>query len=186
MVVFVTGPMTNVASAVLLDPSIVPRLDLWVICMGYDAETGKWNKDEFNSNNDRGALDVLLNTEGLELSVMTATASRALVFQKDVTEQRLTGKGGVWDYLVDRWDAYNAVKTWSSADSNDRHWIMWDISLIEAFLHPGMARASLVETPPGNTPRRIRVFTRIDAEDMEGDYWEALESYRERAGSEDR
>ncbi len=90
------------------------------------------------------------------------------------------GKGGIWDYLVDRWDAYNAVKTWSSEESNDQRWIMWDVALIEAFLHPRMARAALVRTPPENTPRRIRVFTRIDADEMEEDYWEALEAYRER------
>ena len=71
------------------------------------------------------------------------------------------GKGGIWDYLVDRWDAYNAVKTWSSEDSDDQRWIMWDVALIEAFLHPRMARAALVRTPPENTPRRILYVSRL-------------------------
>ena len=48
-----------------------------------------------------------------------------------------------------------------------------------------MARAALVRTPPENTPRRIRVFTRIDADEMEEDYWEALEAYRERGSLRD-
>jgi len=62
----VFGPMTNVASAILTDPAIVPKLRVHAMGLRYNHKTSKWNKNEFNTKNDVHAMDVLLNREGLE------------------------------------------------------------------------------------------------------------------------
>jgi purine nucleosidase len=63
-------------------------------------------------------MNVLLDTVGLDLQIMTATISASLVFQKEVVDQKLKGKSGVWDFLVQRWEEY-------PASTNEKQWIMW-------------------------------------------------------------
>lgn len=84
------GPMTNVASAILQDSSIVPKLRVHIMGLRYDPETGEWNKNEFNTNNDPEAMNVLLNRKGLQVHVMTATTSADLIFYKKEVEDHLT------------------------------------------------------------------------------------------------
>jgi hypothetical protein len=51
---------------------------------------------------------------------------------------------------------------------------MWDLALVEAVIHPGMAKFESVETPPENTSRKIEVITGIDVDAMKGLFWEKL------------
>jgi hypothetical protein len=51
---------------------------------------------------------------------------------------------------------------------------MWDLALIEAILHPGLADYKSVKTPPENTRRKVKVYTSISAQAMEAEFWEAL------------
>ena len=103
LTVFVLGSFTNLASAILLHPEIVPRLRACVIGLTYHPKKGL-GKKEFNASNDLHAVEALLDTKDLELVVMTATASRPMVYERAEVDRRLAGKGGPWDYLVDRGD----------------------------------------------------------------------------------
>ena len=101
----ILGPCTNIASAVLIEPSIIPKLSVNYLGFWYDVVTNTWSKREFNTNNDPNAVDVLLNTANLEFRVMTATTSEHLEFEKTVMDELLKGKGGIGDYLIDRWES---------------------------------------------------------------------------------
>lgn len=166
------GAVTNVASAVLLDPSIVPKLRVGAMLLRYDAAENRWNRREFNADNDQKAVDVLLGTPGLDLRIMTATASRPFVLRKETVEARLRGKGGVWDALVDRWDGYLKTMTWSIAGmDHSKEWVMWDIAIVEATADPSRASSRRVTGPTG---REVTVYTSIDADGMRAAFWEAV------------
>ena len=72
--VIILGSCTNVASAILLAPDIVPKLKVHYLGFWHDPSTNTYDKKEFNSGNDTLAVDVLLNTPGLSFDVMTATS----------------------------------------------------------------------------------------------------------------
>jgi predicted dienelactone hydrolase len=172
--VAILGPCTNLASAVLMEPAIVPRVVCHFIGLRYDHRQKLWSRDEFNTNNDPNALDVLLNTPGLEFHLMTATASQHLVFEKAEVIRRWKGKGGVADHLLGIWEGYR--RAWQERIAPTKAtWTMWDIALIEALARPELAKAVTVDTPPENRRRPISVWIEIDVNAMRDDFWQAFE-----------
>jgi purine nucleosidase len=165
LTVVALGALTNVASAIMMDPSIAGRMHLY--WLGGEVRDGIWNKSEFNALNDIQALNEVLNARDLELSVMPANVSRALTFQYDDTATRLRGRNRLADFLLDRWNRHAP-----GASS----WIMWDLAAVEWLLNPGLVKAAMVSTPPENTKREVRVATSIDAGKMRANFWEALKS----------
>ena len=51
-----------------------------------------FDKKEFNSGNDTLAVNILLDTPNLDLTIMSATTSQHLVFEKEIVDQHLKGK----------------------------------------------------------------------------------------------
>ncbi len=176
LTVAILGPCTNLASAVLMEPQIIPRLACYYIGLRYDPKQRLWSRDEFNTNNDPNALDVLLNAPGLEFHLMTATTSGSLTFAKADVERRLKGKGGVADFLVRLWDNYD--RAWQRRVAPTKAtWTMWDIALIAAIARPKLAKAVTIDTPPENFKRPISVWVEIDAEGMRDDFWQTTERW---------
>ena len=99
---------------------------------------------------------------------MTVNVSGDLKFQKTETAEKLRDKGDIWIYLLGCWD-----KNWPDY----QEYIMQDVSLVEAILHPKFATARELYTPPENTHRKIKVYTKIKTEAMIKDYWKAVEEY---------
>lgn len=153
--VFVLGASTNVASAILLDPNIVPKIRVHALAMTYNDANNTWSKDEFNVNNDPYANEVLLNSHGLELVVMQGNASKHLVMNKSNAESYMVGRPGILGYMIQTWHQHPFAKDRSE-------WIMWDIAIFEAFLDPGSATKKTVSTPSGNASRSITVYTAIN------------------------
>ncbi|MBD3266929.1 hypothetical protein GF373_09690 [bacterium] len=170
LTVITTGAVTNMASAVLLDPTIKSKIRCFT--MGLKYEDGKWKTNEFNAANDLNAVECLFQADGFEWHVMTATASRALVFKKAKAVEELEGKGGVYEYILDYW--LNFDPPWKPGSSTNK-WVMWDIAAVEAMIHPAYATEKKVSPPKkGKSERQVWVYTQIDAEKMEQDFWQAL------------
>lgn len=170
--VAVLGPCTNVASAVLMEPAIIPKLAAYYIGFWHDPESGTWSKREFNTDNDPNAVNTLLNTPALEFHIMTASTSQHLVFEKTEVDWHLKGKGGIGDYLVKRWESYD--RFWQKEDPEKTKWIMWDVAIIEALADPSLASQNTFLTPHDNLKREIFVYTDIDVPKMKARYWEAF------------
>lgn len=170
--VVVLGSCTNVASAILEDPSIIPKLKVHYLGFWHNVETNTYNKKEFNTGNDPKAVEILLNTEGLDLNIMTATTSQHLVFTKEEVDDNLKNKGGISDYLINRWETYE--RWWTKEDLEKRTWIMWDVAIIEALAHPELSKTETFLTPIENTQRLIKIHTEIDVEIMKTDFWQSL------------
>jgi inosine-uridine nucleoside N-ribohydrolase len=166
LMVITLGATTNLASAILMDSSIIPKLDCYIMGLKYDPFKRAWNKNEFNARNDLDAMDIILNAKDLDLTVMTATVAGELKFQKKETFEKLRDKGNIWNWLLQNWE-----NNWPE----NQEWIMQDVALIEAILHPKFATLKEIYTPPENTRRKIRIYTKIKTEAMIKDYWKAAE-----------
>ncbi|MEL6853187.1 MAG: nucleoside hydrolase, partial [Bacteroidota bacterium] len=174
--IVILGSCTNVASAILVDPTIIPKVSVSYLGFWHDTTDNHYDKKEFNSGNDTLAVNVLLNTPGLAMEVMTATTSQRLVFRKKVVDQYLTGKGALAAYLQNRWETYE--RWWTQEDPEKTAWIMWDVAIIEALIHPEMAERRLYPTPPENYPREIGIYAAIDTAAMEAGFWERFTAWQ--------
>ncbi|QNK76485.1 nucleoside hydrolase [Winogradskyella sp. PAMC22761] len=170
--IVVLGSCTNIASAILEDPTIIPKIKVHYLGFWHTPETNIYNKKEFNSGNDPIAVEVLLNTKTLDLDVMTATTSQYLVFTKQEVDLHLKDKKGIADYLINRWETYN--RWWTKEDPKKEKWTMWDIAIIEALAKPELSTVENHLTPPENTQRNIGIHTKIDADQMTSDFWNTL------------
>ncbi|MEM6630038.1 MAG: nucleoside hydrolase [Bacteroidota bacterium] len=173
--VAILGPATNLASAILLEPRIIPKVVAQYLGFWHDLESGTWSKREFNTSNDPNAVDVLLNTPGLEFHVMTASTSQHLIFEKTLVDRQLKGKGGIGDFLVERWENYD--RFWKKEDPEKARWTMWDIALILALAAPSLATSTQVKSPYDNLERNIYAYTSIDETAMEHMYWKNFQQY---------
>ncbi len=168
----ILGPCTNVASAILEDPTITPKLSVHYIGFWHTAATNTVNRNEFNSRNDQNAVDVLLNTVGLDFNVMTATTSKHLVFKKSDVDLHLKNKSEIGNYLANRWETY--TRWWTKKDPEKNEWIMWDVAIIEALANPKLSVKQQFLTPKTNTQRYIGMHTAINAEQMTTNFWNVV------------
>ena len=162
LIVVCTGASTNLASAIKLAPEIAPRIKAYIIGFHCDPESGVWNKSEFNVRRDLDAADFLLNQADLELCVMPANVSKAVVFARDETFARQEQMGPLGAHLTAKW-----LRKFPEHET----WIMWDLALVEALLSPDLATTRRVSTPPENTQREVLVYDSIDASAMMEKYW---------------
>jgi inosine-uridine nucleoside N-ribohydrolase len=158
--VFVLGAYTSVASALLIDPSIKDKMAVYV--MGYNYIDGRLQTDEFNCQGDQNAA-ASIRRSGVDLYVMAASTLRDFNWAKADVDAHLKGQGGIRDYLVKRWE------TWAPTSPQR---ILWDIAVFEAFLRPQSATLKEI-VQDGFT---IRVWTGVDKEAMQADYWAATKS----------
>ncbi|MEX0982528.1 MAG: nucleoside hydrolase [Bacteroidales bacterium] len=155
------GAVTNLASAIQMDTTIVPRIRWYGMGLKYDDRKQVWDKNEFNTRNDLDGMDYLLNREGLETHIMTATTAQAFIFEQTETFDLLFFRAPRYTYLVDHW---------KNRFPNDRNRIMWDLALIQAIMNPDLVTEKDIWTPDENFRRRISVYTHIDAEKMKLEY----------------
>lgn len=159
------GAMTNAATALMLAPDIKDKIRLYSLGSWYTPETKAWNKSEFNIRCDLNAFDYLLNLEGLDFTIMTTTTSFALKFDRDETYDRLDESVEIERILADRWRIQNP---------QDKTRVMWDLALVEAYLHPEWSTVATVLAPPENTQRLVKVYVDIDADQMRNEFWRII------------
>jgi len=160
------GPTTNLASAILMDSIIIQKLDCYISGLKYDPFRRAWNKNEFNTRNDLDALDLILNTRNLQITVMPTTVSEEMKFQSSETFEKMNNKGNIWDYLMKCWEADSPAKQECTMNS---------LALIEALIHPKYATTRELYGPPENDHRKLRVYTKIKTESMIKDFWKDVE-----------
>jgi inosine-uridine nucleoside N-ribohydrolase len=166
LTVLALGALTNVASALMIEPAIAPKIRLYWLGAFVDMDRGVWDKSEFNCLNDIPALNEVLNRRELELRVMPASVARALTFAYADTAGRLGRHGRLGEFLLARWKQHAPGAA---------TWIMWDLAAAEWLLRPELVKWKKLRTPPENTPREVDVAVSIDAGAMRADFWQALE-----------
>lgn len=165
LIVMCLGASTNLASAIALEPGIAKNIEARILAFHFDWTKKVWNKSEFNVRRDLNAADYLLNCKELELHIMPTSVSRQLTFSRDETFEKHRRLGELGEYLTGKWKARFA---------SSKTWIMWDITLVEALLHPQLATSEQVTTPPENVQRKVWMYRTIDAKAMQADYWSVV------------
>lgn len=163
--VLTLGALTNIATAVMQAPEILPKIKVFSLGAKYNPDTKVWNKSEFNIRNDLNAFDYLLDLPGLDFTIMPLEAALPLQFEREDTYARLDAARPMEKILEDRWREQNP---------QDAKRVMWDLALVEAYLKPQLCRITTATTPPENKQRPVRVYVRIDAQAMAADFWQVL------------
>ena len=164
----ILGSCTNVASALLEAPEIKSKLMISYIGFWHDPVKNTYNKNEFNTNNDTIATNFLLDYEGLSFQVMSATTSQYLVFDKAITFEKL-GNNNLGKYIKERWESYE--RWWTKNDLEKKRWIMWDLAIIQALVHPEWTKIKSFKTPLENRSRQIQIYTDIDTLKIQDNFW---------------
>jgi inosine-uridine nucleoside N-ribohydrolase len=178
LVLVILGSCTNVASAILQDPGIIPKVRVHYLGIWHNPETNEYDKKEFNSNNDSLAVDFLLSTSGLDLTIMSATTSQHLVFDKDLTRNELADNGELGEYLMNRWDTFR--RWWKPEDLGKQKWIMWDVAILESISNPDLAEKKTFLTPAHLGARPVTIYTKINETEMEARYWKTVDKLNRR------
>lgn len=163
--VLTLGALTNIASALILAPDILPKVRCYALGARYDAKTKAWGKNEFNIRNDLNAFDYLLNLEGCDFVVMPVGTALPLQFDREETYRRLDESNATEKILANRWREHFPT---------NNTWVMWDLALVEAYLRPDLATLKKVKTPRENRRRKIEAYVDIDEKAMAEDFWKRL------------
>jgi purine nucleosidase len=109
---FVTflGPITDMASAILLDPAIVgrPVVVVWIGGMGHGGVDPSYDAIEFNLRNDITAANVVFDS-GMTLWQVPANVYSAVSVGYAELEEKIAGTSKLADYLIEQLVEWNAA-----------------------------------------------------------------------------
>ncbi len=166
--VIVIGASSNISSALLADSTIKSKIHIYLLGAQFDVAKNVWNKNEFNVRNDLNSFDYLLNLDGLELTIMPANITYDLQLTRKIAKENLENRNELFQFLYSRSNLVGAKETW----------VMWDLALIEAYLHPNLASQQTVKTPQENKQRNISAYTSIDHQKMEEVFLSRILSFK--------
>ncbi len=168
LTVIALGALTNVASAIFLDESIASKLTLYWFGTSYDFEKEVLRRHDFNSLMDPYALDVLLFSE-VEMYVMPNNVGTQMKFNFEKTKEMISSTS-IGKFLIDRW--------YTHLDGGRAERTLWDLALIEAFLHPEWATITEVQTSKDNGSKKIKYYSDIDEEKMRADFFKVMNTFK--------
>jgi purine nucleosidase len=163
------GALTNVASLIALDPSVKSRIRVYSLGGGYDFAKKAWNKNEFNVRCDLNAYDFMMNQAGLDWTVMPIHSVMHYKFDREVVYENFSDTNPVEQLMEKRWRETNP---------QDKTRTLWDLGLVQAYLLPKLAPVATVPAPPENTQPTVKIFTKLDAQGMDADFWEQVKKHR--------
>lgn len=167
--VIALGALTNVASALTIDPSIVEKIEVFWLGSTYDFEKGIFSQTDFNCVMDNYALQYLLHSN-VEMHILPLNVAREM----KVSYVELRGKFidySLGKYLIRRWDEH--------LDPLRKERILWDVALVEAFLHPEWTVSTTIRMSKDNGDRNIEFYREIDADLMKQDFETKITDFKE-------
>jgi purine nucleosidase len=171
------GAITNVASALLLDPSIVDRIV--VVWLGGHPWYWKGPNDEFNLRQDGTAARVVFDSGVPLVHVPCANVAEHLRSTLPEMREFVKGRGAIGDYLYEIFEAY-------FPEHYARSKVIWDISTIAWLNDPSFVPSELLPSPvlradltwgPVDPSRHlIRQATTVKRDLVFGDLFHRLEA----------
>ncbi len=162
--ILVLGALTNVASAVFIEPSIAEKLDVYWLGTEMEFETGMLKRNDFNPMMDQFALDYLLNSK-VNMHIMPVSVALAMQVDFDKMNTKI-GNHFLGGFLMKRWEDH--------LDGSRRNRILWDLALITAFIKPSLATTKVVHTSKDSGNRSITFYDTIDADAIYADFYATL------------
>lgn len=183
LTVLMIGAGTDVASAILTDPTIVNRIR--VIQMGFTDERGG---DEFNVANDVRAVQAILDSDVPLVIGPGKVCRESLSLSLDQARQMLSERGPIGAWLLEEYQAwyYRYVKPLRVNDFS-KPWIIWDNITLAYVLQmteqhtgprPRMKDDMTFEPAAKETNRTVTWITDVDEKRMWTDYLSLLDHYQ--------
>ncbi|GAB5561721.1 MAG: hypothetical protein SynsKO_33680 [Synoicihabitans sp.] len=169
LTVAVLGANTNLASALLIDPSIAPKLDVILLGTTYNPETKIWTKRDFNCVMDIQAIEVVLSADALDLTIIPVNVAAKMKFGIDEMKAELAGRNHALDFLHQIWMEHK--------DGSRIQRTIWDLSVITCLIDPTFGTVETVEAPPENGRRPVKVYTDLDGAGIRAEFYQKLREY---------
>jgi purine nucleosidase len=180
--VLTIGAITDVASAILRDPSIVSRIR--VIDMGF--QNWPTGGAEFNIANDVKAMQVVLASKVPLVIGSGDVCKKDLALSLDQARRMVAGRGPVGDWLWGEFEDwyYRHVKPMRQNDFS-KPWIIWDTITLAYLLDMTTSeehdrpvlRDDMVFEHPG-TRERVTWITSVDSKRMWADFLSRLDAFQ--------
>ena len=137
------GPLTDMASAILLDPAIVDRdvVVIWIGGVGYGG-IESYPGIEFNLGNDIAAANVVFDSGITVWQVPSAVYSQVSVGYAEL-EEKIGGTSGLADYLIKQMVEWNATYHPEPIESRS----LGDSPAISLMLYPRGGQFRIVPAP---------------------------------------
>jgi inosine-uridine nucleoside N-ribohydrolase len=181
LTVLMIGAATDVASAILTDPTIVDRVR--VVQMGFNDEKGG---DEFNIANDVHAVQAILDSR-VPLVIGPGKVCRAnLSLSLDQARAMLANHGVIGDWLWEEFQAwyYRAVKPFR-VDDFSKPWVIWDditlayvLGMTEQHTLPRPSMRDDMTFEQIKTDRTVTWITDVDEVRMWADFLSLIDNYQ--------
>ena len=168
LTVVVLGALTNVASAILMDPSIQSKIEVYWLGTTYDFEEDILRKRDFNCMMDQQALGEMLDSE-VAMHIIPVSVASQMTFNYDEAVAKLKDQHTLTNFLLERW--YNHL------DGSRDERVIWDLALIEAIIHPEWAEEVKIKTSKENGNREIWYYKDIEEDKMSADFFRTTLSY---------
>ena len=162
------GALTNVASAVYIQPEISDQIRLHWLGSTYDFEKGILRKNDFNCMMDIQALDLLLFSD-VEMHIIPVNIAAQMQFDYDEAFDKLSDSGRVGKFLLDRWDNH--------LDGGRNERVIWDLALITGIIHPEWIEKETILTSKDNGGREIQFIKDIDEKAIIQDFYTTLSEW---------
>jgi len=183
LTVLMIGAATDVASAILIEPSIVDRIR--VVQMGFTNEQGG---DEFNIANDVHAVQAILNSS-VPLVIGPGDVCRAslsLTFEQ--ARKMLEKRGAIGSWLWEEWQAwyFRVVKPLRVNDFS-KSWVIWDDIALAYVLglttQHNSARPRMLDNMKFEnvrTDREVTWITDVDEDRLWADFLKLVDEYQRK------
>lgn len=165
------GALTNVASALFIEPSIAESIDLYWLGSTYDFATGVFRMADFNCQMDPQALYHVLNTK-VQLSVIPVNVASAMTLDYQAMRQKLDLNLPLNRFLVSRWDNH--------IDGGRQSRTIWDLGLITAIIKPELAKTQPVQLSPDFGHKHVTFYQHIDAAAIWDEFFTTLKQHQSR------
>lgn len=162
--ILVLGALTNVASAVFIEPAIASRLNVFWLGTTMDFETKVLKRNDFNPMMDPFALDYLLDSKA-QMHIIPVNVAATMKISLDEMEAKI-GNHFLGKHLQRRWVDH--------IDVDRRSRTLWDLALVTVFIHPEFAETKIVTTSRDSGNRPITFYKSIDAEAIYQDFYKTL------------
>ncbi|WKN45465.1 nucleoside hydrolase [Tunicatimonas pelagia] len=170
--IMVLGALTNVASAVFIDPQIASRLRVYWLGTVYDFENDVFKKNDFNAVMDIQAVDVMLNSE-VDMHIMPHSSAQPLRFNLKEVEGAF-GASGLAELLIKRWKDHKGLGSENST--------LWDLAIVAAYLMPEKFEPVSVKMSKENGNRTIKFYKPVNVELIKKDFFQAFALYEQSYG----
>jgi hypothetical protein len=140
------GCLTNVASALLIDPSIIRNIVI-VWTAGYPTHATLANDDALNMVEDRLAAQLLFACGAAHVYLPGFHVGAQLRMSRPEMRDHVLGRGAIGNYLYHLFTHNPLHEQRAVMDRERRTWVIWDIINIAWLINPAWVPSRLVRAP---------------------------------------